>query len=219
MLSLRVDEEKCTGCGLCQVVCALGQAVLGEKKGSEATGKILAEDQARRPLSELADFRRLEDLSHPLLTLKRENGRWQIHICRHCETPLCVDACVAAALVIDAGTGTVRLERERCVGCWSCVMECPFGAVHFPDTMAADRSPVEARDASIEHSSSRAMKCQGCPDWDEPLCASLCPTGAIRGSRGSNGIASVTRRRRAAIVSLNLKDEGYKSLLLKGRIR
>ena len=48
--------------------------------------------------------------------------------CRHCKDPLCVKSCIAGALQKDAD-GTVRIDREKCVGCQTCVLVCPYGAV------------------------------------------------------------------------------------------
>lgn len=48
--------------------------------------------------------------------------------CRHCKDPLCVKSCIAGALQKEAD-GTVRIDREKCVGCQTCVLVCPYGAV------------------------------------------------------------------------------------------
>lgn len=48
--------------------------------------------------------------------------------CRHCKDPLCVKSCIAGALQKKAD-GTVRIDREKCVGCQTCVLVCPYGAV------------------------------------------------------------------------------------------
>jgi carbon-monoxide dehydrogenase iron sulfur subunit len=82
-------------------------------------------------------------------------------ICRQCEDPPCVDACMTGTLVKDPETGVVKMEQERCVGCWTCVMVCPYDAI-FRD---------EERKVAI--------KCDLCPDKEIPACVDACPTEAL----------------------------------------
>jgi len=81
--------------------------------------------------------------------------------CRHCEDPVCVEACITGGLRRDGKTGKVRVDPDRCVACWSCIMVCPFGAI------AEDRN------------SHRAVQCDLCPDRESPACVDACPTRAL----------------------------------------
>ncbi|MDY6967887.1 MAG: 4Fe-4S dicluster domain-containing protein [Spirochaetota bacterium] len=81
--------------------------------------------------------------------------------CRHCDESPCVDACPSGALSSDAETGIVSLEEERCIGCWMCAMVCPFGAI------------IPRRDSKL------ILKCDRCPDLDQPACVNACPTNAL----------------------------------------
>jgi len=81
--------------------------------------------------------------------------------CRHCKDPKCVDACMAFALVYNKDKGMVEHDEKRCVGCWMCVMVCPYSAIR-PNLKA--KIPV---------------RCDKCKDKDEPACVKACPTGAI----------------------------------------
>jgi len=156
MLSLKVDEIRCNGCGLCQAACALGQVM---KRGFE------------KPYA-------LEQLPKPLLKVQENAGKRQIAICRHCESPVCADACVAGALAADKILNTVILDRGKCVGCYSCVMECPFGA------------------PEMDASHGKMHKCDGCNTMPVPLCASFCPTGALQATRNSHEAAARRRQKR-----------------------
>jgi carbon-monoxide dehydrogenase iron sulfur subunit len=82
-------------------------------------------------------------------------------LCRHCDEPDCIAACIAGAISKDPETGLVHLAEERCVGCWMCIMVCPHGAV------VADRR------------ASRAIKCHGCAEREVAPCVAICPTGAL----------------------------------------
>ncbi|MBI4787716.1 MAG: 4Fe-4S binding protein [Chloroflexi bacterium] len=63
----------------------------------------------------------------------------------------------------SAATATRRRvwDSARCVGCWMCVMVCPFDAIQ--------------RDLEIQV----ARKCDLCPDREIPACVTVCPTEAL----------------------------------------
>jgi len=81
--------------------------------------------------------------------------------CQHCKDAACVAACMSSALYKDKKTGATIHDKDKCVGCWMCVMACPFGAL--------------VRDVE-EHI---AVKCDLCPDRDGFACVDGCPTGAL----------------------------------------
>lgn len=62
----------------------------------------------------------------------------------------------------DEESGAVICREERCVGCWSCVMVCPFGAV------------LPGRDGH-----GHALKCDLCAGSDGPWCVVNCPNRAL----------------------------------------
>ncbi len=82
-------------------------------------------------------------------------------LCRHCEDAPCVDACMVGCLEKNEETGVVTND-DRCVGCWMCVMVCPFGGMK--------------RDVL----NNMAIKCDQCKDIEGgPVCVQACPTGAL----------------------------------------
>lgn len=153
MLSIKVDAEKCDGCGRCVAVCQVGV--------------------------ELANKRYNAGVDQPLLRIVETGKARRIDICRHCEIPVCADACVAGAIAAAGESGVVQLSADKCVGCFSCVMECPFGALRL--------------------TGGHAFKCDGCRTLDMPLCARFCPTGALLAAPGRTGPAA-RRRERASTV-------------------
>ncbi len=82
-------------------------------------------------------------------------------LCRHCEDAPCVRACRTGAMSQDALTRVVSHDAERCIGCWMCTMVCPYGVIG------------RAREQRV------AVKCDRCPDRDEPACVAACPTRAL----------------------------------------
>lgn len=132
--------EACMACGLCQINCLVAH--------SESKDVIKAfKSENPKPLARTRVERR-GALSFALS-------------CRHCEEPICVFSCLTGAMQKDPETGLVSADVEKCVGCWTCVMVCPFSAV-VPD--------VDAK---------KVFKCDLCPDLDTPACVDGCPNHAL----------------------------------------
>ena len=68
---------------------------------------------------------------------------------------------MSGALSKDTESGATLHDKDKCVGCWMCVMVCPFGAI--------------LRSAE-DH---LAVKCDLCPDREDFACVAACPTGAL----------------------------------------
>lgn len=166
MLFFQEKSNKCDGCGRCQVACSFGLMV-----------GLRAQEQG------------LPRLRRPLLWLDEIEGKRRISICRHCEIPLCVDACVSGALWVDQASGTVRVHQRRCIACYSCVMECPFGAIRiFPPLEETSTDGV-------------LLKCDGCLNCPAPLCVLFCPRGALKSANGVPVMAANRRRQRATLIA------------------
>jgi len=154
MLAIQVDQVKCDGCGRCMAVCQTGNLL---SKGRPGAG-----------------------LARPLIWIAESENMRRIDICRHCETPVCADACVAGAISADQKSSTIQLSADKCIGCWSCVLACPFNALRLEGE--------------------RALKCDGCLTLKNLLCVSVCPTGALKAANESTGLAAHRRRERASVM-------------------
>jgi len=82
--------------------------------------------------------------------------------CRHCDEPACVFGCITGAMTKDPVTGVVSLDQDKCIGCWTCVLMCPYGAV----VMSDGTRPM-------------AVKCDLCPGREVPACVENCPNRAL----------------------------------------
>jgi len=191
LLSIRVDNEKCNGCRLCEVVCAVAHSL---------ETNIAKIDWADLPAPRL----RVEET---------DSGEgYFLSICRHCEQPACVDGCVSGALFVDEKSGVVDINIERCIGCWSCVMECPFGGLSLVITDDLGHRSHTTDGESLEgntHHHAVSIKCDGCRELSTALCLRFCPTGALRGEEGiggnGGGPALARRLRRERVMAqLNL---------------
>ena len=136
------DKEYCIGCHLCELACLL--------EHSESKDLITAyrEERVEKGLSAC---KQVHHCGPDAVAVS----------CKHCDEPNCVAACIGGALYKDPETGDTVYDREKCVGCWSCVMACPYGAIR--------RHPKEAC----------IVKCDLCRDRDEPACVAACPNRAL----------------------------------------
>jgi Fe-S-cluster-containing dehydrogenase component len=86
-------------------------------------------------------------------------------VCMHCHSPTCADVCPADAIK-RSGDGRVMTARKpRCIACSNCVLACPFGV------------PKMVTEFDL------MMKCDMCYDRTstgrKPMCATVCPSGAL----------------------------------------
>ncbi|MDR2338906.1 MAG: 4Fe-4S dicluster domain-containing protein [Deltaproteobacteria bacterium] len=79
--------------------------------------------------------------------------------CFQCDNAPCLGVCRTGALE-RAGSGVLKVDPTRCVGCRACVAVCPFGNISYSLAGKA------------------ATKCDQCEG--SPRCALSCPSGAIR---------------------------------------
>ena len=82
--------------------------------------------------------------------------------CRHCEDAPCVKACLTGAMSKGKDDETINHDQDKCVGCWMCVMVCPFGVI---------RRDVKEKKV--------ATKCDMCKDEKMPVCVEKCPNEAL----------------------------------------
>ena len=61
----------------------------------------------------------------------------------------------------DVASDEVIVDIEKCIGCWTCIVACPYGAV--------------GRDLN----SKTVVKCDLCPDREIPACVMNCPNEAL----------------------------------------
>ena len=83
--------------------------------------------------------------------------------CHQCEDAPCANVCPTGAIHRAAGAWLV--EQARCIGCKSCMVACPFGAMQV--RVVGDRV--------------QALKCDLCMHREGgPACVEACPTHALR---------------------------------------
>jgi protein NrfC len=146
---LVVDSKKCSGCASCMLACSM----VHEKKASLSLSRIQIVQTPLAPFPFDLD----------------------IHQCRQCASPLCIQNCPTGAQHVDAAHGNVRtVDTSKCVGCGACLTACPH----------------PAHRTIWNHVAEKAMKCDLCidtPYWKEKggpggkqACVAACPMEALK---------------------------------------
>jgi carbon-monoxide dehydrogenase iron sulfur subunit len=95
--------ERCSGCRLCEVVCALSHE-----------GTIWPEAARIR-------------------VFERFPGACTPSTCAQCSDYPCVEACPASALSVNEETGAVDVDEATCTRCGRCVSACPASVPRLPE--------------------------------------------------------------------------------------
>lgn len=137
-----IRYERCMGCHSCETACAVAHS-----PSRTLAGALLAD---KPPLKKIY-VEQVDSIKAPVA-------------CRHCEEAYCVEVCMTHSLHrTEDGLVTNSDRQEKCLGCWMCIMACPFGVIRQ------------------DGSKRRAIKCdRECLDeTDTPACVKACPTGAL----------------------------------------
>ena len=136
MKRVYVNEAWCLGCHLCEYNCAFANSHLPDMVAA-LKGKT----------------------SFPRIHVEGEDKISFAVSCRHCSDPICVKSCIAGA--ISTQNGVVRIDENKCVGCLTCVLVCPYGALALGEKGVM-------------------QKCELCVEnGGEPACVKGCPNRAI----------------------------------------
>lgn len=139
-LGFYYDMTICTGCKTCQIAC--------NDKNDLGVNTLFREVQ------------RFDGGAFP--------EPWFYHLslgCNHCEKPLCMANCPQGAITKDEN-GLVVQDHDKCIGCKTCMMSCPYGA---PDYLEEEK---------------KCGKCDGCKELlaagEEPACVAACLMRALK---------------------------------------
>ncbi len=163
MKQIFVKPEKCMGCKSCEIACAVQHS-----KDKTLFSAVL---QSPPPMKRLF-VEAVENIRMPI-------------ICRHCEDAPCLNVCISGCLYRDE-KNFVRRRKERCIGCWVCIMVCPFGVI------------TRDKEKHI------AVKCDRCHKLEIPACVNACPTHALV----MTDVDELPKEKRRMVILTELKAAG-----------
>lgn len=140
-MRIKVISDRCVGCRSCEMACAAAHS----PDATKGRTMMLPRIQVKHGLVRRGN---VEEMKPFVVT------------CHHCAKPRCLDACISGAIFIDP-SGKMFYDPTKCVGCWMCIMICPFGAI--------------SRDVKGK----KIIKCDLCAHRSEPACVTACKVRAL----------------------------------------
>ncbi|MCQ2553081.1 MAG: 4Fe-4S binding protein [Clostridia bacterium] len=134
MKRVYAKDEWCLGCHLCEYNCAFANS--GEKDMVKA-------------IKDKKIFPRIRVEDDGKITYAVQ--------CRHCDDPQCVKGCISGAL--SKVDGVVKIDKNKCVGCQTCILVCPYGAL-----VATDQGTVAKCELCLSNSCGAPACVAGCPN-------------------------------------------------------
>lgn len=169
------DASKCIGCRTCEVACAISH--------QEGCSGTLIGPEFFTP--------RLKVVKNATVTAPV--------MCHQCDDAPCAQVCPNNAIVHE--DGYIKVIQSRCIGCKTCVIACPYGAMDVKTSMVDDAT-VRASFFQRKVPKTQAIKCDLCSHREEgPACVEVCPTNAIQLFEANSVEQSVQQKREAAAVS------------------
>ncbi len=134
-----IDQTRCIGCHACTVAC---------------------KEENRVPLGTSRTWVKYVEKGE----FPNTRRHFAVLRCNHCDNAPCVTICPTVALYRRAD-GIVDFDRDRCIGCKSCMQACPYDALYIdPETQTAAKCHYCAHRVEVGL---------------EPACVIVCPVRAI----------------------------------------
>lgn len=136
---LDLDLDKCCACGACAIAC-MDQNDIDTAMEMPLRTVFTAEDEDKGTIAYMS------------------------LACMHCADAPCVMACPIGCFTKDETTGLIVCDNASCIGCHSCALACPYGALSYT-------------------TDGKAQKCDGCAvrvqHGLEPACVRICALNAL----------------------------------------
>ena len=147
-LGFYVDIAACSGCKACQIACKdrkdVPVGIKWRRVFEYGGGEWIQQDGFMVPSSEFTYY--------------------VSSACMHCQEPLCMEVCPAAA-ISKRDDGIVLIDPDKCIGCRYCQWACPYGAPQFNEELGY------------------MTKCDFCYELQDqgenPACVDACPMRAL----------------------------------------
>jgi len=141
------NPNKCIGCKACEIACAV----------SHLDSSVATAGFVEAPFSPRVNLIRAEKVTAPIQ-------------CRQCDDAPCANVCPVSAIIHEENK--IIVKTELCIGCKTCVLACPIGAMD----MALQNITKEevSKEVMVAH---KCDLCVGRPEG--PACVEVCPGAAF----------------------------------------
>lgn len=178
------DPHKCIGCKACEIACAVAHLEM----------TVVTAGASNMPFQ-------------PRLSLVQTSQRSMPIQCRQCEDAPCANACPVGAIMRQKGR--ILVDTDRCFGCKTCMLACPFGAMDMVQEISHGQPVLQKNLLEIGKQTEGtpkgrlvAHKCDLCGDRaDGPACVEACPAKAFVVVRPRDLKKGIRAKRDAAVSS------------------
>jgi Fe-S-cluster-containing dehydrogenase component len=145
------DSTLCIGCQSCEIACA-------EEYGLAA----------REDYPEVGVTRKTDETARVAMNVfnTSKGEQYMRTACNHCNRPACASACLTKAM-FKTEEGPVIWREDKCMGCRSCMIACPFNVPKF----------------EYDSPNPKIQKCRMCyellQEGQKPACVANCPAEAM----------------------------------------
>lgn len=166
------DPNKCIGCRTCMIACVV----------EHSKENIFTQNPEHINFNPKLEVIRTAEVSVPIQ-------------CRHCEDAPCLNSCPNDGIIRE--NGAIKIIEEKCIGCKTCMLVCPIGAIE----LVSLKKPDDNKLYFIENI--KANKCDLCINSKTgPACVKVCPTQAFKIVTDKELIESIKNKRRLAIKNI-----------------
>lgn len=181
------DPKKCIGCKTCEIACV----------DAHSASNIFLENQDQIKF-------------HPCLTVIKTAEFSAPTQCRQCENAPCANACPNGS--IYEKDDAIFINKDTCIGCKTCMLACPFGALELIEHVVDGEKIVQQgllqsdNNGKLKPKTKLVVnKCDLCVDRTNgcgPACVEMCPTGALRMVENNKIEESVANKRLNSAMNL-----------------
>lgn len=139
--AMAIIQDNCIGCRACESACRSEWNIPDDPQSYRT--KVLYDGEAQSKSGKIS---------------------WLPVLCNQCDNPPCVHGCPTRASYKNKEDGIVLIDADKCIGCKTCIVSCPYEARYYND-----------KTSSVD-------KCTFCRPRIEkgiqPACVKACPLNA-----------------------------------------
>lgn len=160
--SMLIDLKKCVGCQACMTSC----------KAANGTPPKVTRSRVDRSTEGI-----YPDTVRNIVPM----------LCMQCDNPKCVAACSQGATSKRTEDGIVVVDKEKCIGCETCIQACPYGARYLIDLSVGyfgEKYTAYEEVAYADKLDKTVDKCDFClsrtieGETPQPVCVTACVADA-----------------------------------------